>query len=278
MLLSDAIAFTFEHRESWKSGSGRKTAGVNSRHALRILGDIPVEDIETKHFSLLTRTLLDEGKSKATVNRVTSALSTVITELRENGVKLDAPVYKHQREPKGRLEFYTQEQLDQILEAAFMCRDHYLMFDSVMFAVKTGCRQGEMLGLEAKDVDFEAKTITFRDVKTAESTGVKDHVIHLHPDLEEVLERRLELRTGTRLFEWRDRQQLLRAFRQVLKAAGVDPKMTWHHLRHTVATQLVAKKVPLKVIMGVLNHSSIDTTLRYAKAMDSSIAEAIDLL
>lgn len=260
------------------TGSGASTARTNCGHCLRILGDIPVDTIETKHFAQLSRQLIKEKKAKATINRITAALSTVINELRQNGFKLDEPVYKRQTEPKGRLEFFTQDDLDKLLLHALRWDDHYLMFDSLMFASKTGCRQGEMLKLEAKDIDFENKKITFRDVKSGKATGNPDHTIHMHPDLEEVLERRVANRIGNKVFEWRDKDQLLRQFKQLLKAAGVSDHMTWHHIRHTVATQLVSKAVPLKVIMGVLNHSNINTTLRYAKAMDNSVAEAIDLL
>lgn len=278
MNLKEAIDFTFKHREAWSSGKGAGTARINSGHCLRILGNLPIESIETKHFTLLSSKLAEEGKAKATINRVTAALSTIITELRQHGYKLEAPVFKRQKESRGRLEYFTSDDINNLLAASISVADNFLLFDSIMFASKTGCRQGEMLGLTDNDIDFENQTITFRDVKTAGTTGIKDHIIKMHPDLVEVLERRMNLRIGHYLFDWRDKDQLLRAFKSIFPLAGITKPMTWHHLRHTVATQLVSKNVPLRVIMGVLNHTNINTTLRYSKAMDTSVASAIDLL
>ena len=90
--------------------------------------------------------------------------------------------------------------------------------------------------------------------------------------------RRISNRIGDKVFEWRDKDQLLRTFRKVQEDAGVSTKMCWHHIRHTTATTLVSKNVPIRVIMAVLNHSNINTTLRYAHAADKSIVNAIDLL
>lgn len=278
MLLNDAIQFTCENRDSWSTGRGATTAKINANHCLRILGNISVDEIGPRHYAVITKTLKKEGKAPSTINRVTTSLSTIIDELRRNGYKLEKPIYKRQIEPKGRLEWYTDEDMDAMLMAALTWKDNFLMFDSILFAQKTGCRQSEMLKLEVDDVDFNNKTITFRDVKTAHATGKQDHIIKLHSDLEDTLERRIKASIDGYVFEWHNKDQLLREFRKVQTLAGVDTRMCWHHIRHTTATKLVSLDVPLKVIMGVLNHSSIDTTLRYAHAMDTSIAKAIDLL
>jgi integrase len=274
MLLSEAIAFTFENREAWATGKGAITARINSNHCLAILGDIPVEEIESKHYAKITKALKEKGRKPGTINRVLAALSAIINELRQHGYKLDEPVHKRQREPKGRLEFYSHEDIDKLLEAALTLRDNYLMFDSIMFASKTGCRQGEMLKLTIDDIDLETNQITFRDVKTS-----GDHIIPMHTDLEEVMERRLEcVSCDGLIFPWDNKDTLLRTFRKVQALAGVDQSMNWHHIIHTTATWLVEKDVPLKVIMSVLNHSNINTTLRYAHAMDKSVKSAIELL
>jgi integrase len=273
MLLSEAINFTFINRHSWAEGKGASTCRINSNHCLRILGDIAVEEIQSKHFALISTQLRKEGKKPGTINRVTAALSTIINELRQHGYKLDEPVYKRQREPKGRLEFYTEQDMDKLLMASLQLADDHLMFDTILFAQKTGCRQGEMLKLTAADINLELNEIIFRDTKAG-----RDHVIPVHSDLMDTLERRLSHRVGDKVFEWRDKDQLLRAFRKLQESAGVSTNMCWHHIRHTTATTLVSKNVPIRVIMAVLNHSNINTTLRYAHAADKSVAAAIDML
>jgi len=52
--------------------------------------------------------------------------------------------------------------------------------------------------------------------------------------------------------------------RRLFKKAGFAPEHSQvHRLRHTIASQLVHKKVPLKVISDVLGHQCIDTTIKY---------------
>lgn len=273
MNLSNAIEFTFANRESWMNGRGAQTARINSNHCLRILGDIPMEEIDSLHFARITSQLKKEGKAAATINRICAALSTIINELRQNGYKLDEPCYKRQKEPKGRPGFYEDAQLEALLATAKEERDGMLMHDSILFASKTGCRQGELLQLGVDDINFDKLQVTFRDVKQG-----GDHIVPLHSDLIEVLERRIEASFAGYLFPWSNKDELRRVFKKIQKKANVPDTLCWHELRHTVATTLCAKGVPMRTVMGVLGHKNINTTLRYSHAVDKAVADAIDLL
>lgn len=274
MYLKDAFDLAFTTRDSWISGSGAGTARINAGHVKRILGLYQVvEEIDTIHFTKLTTTLLEEEYSPATINKITSVLSTLLTELRQLGYKLDTVKYKRQKEQQGRPHFFKENEIDAILAATKLRNDHLLLHDSTLFALKTGCRQGEMLRLTDEDIDFERRTISFLNTKNG-----SDHVIKMHDDLVEILERRMAQRIDERLFSWRDKDQLLRAFKKAMEDAGLEPGRVWHTLRHTTATWLCERGVPLRAVMGVLNHSNVKTTLRYAKASDKSVAAAIDLL
>lgn len=272
MNLTDAIAFTKQNRDSWRLGKGAQTAAINAAHVERILGgSLSVYEIETKHFTQLTQQLKAEGKKAATINRITTALSTVLGELRQHGYKLEAVAYKRQKESKGRPEFYTEEEVEQLLKAAKQEKDYMLLHDSILFAIKTGCRQGELLKLTFDDIDLDEHKVVFRDVKTE-----GDHIIHLHPDLIEVVERRKNYAISTEVFQWRDKDQLLRALRALQKKCGIQKEKCWHTFRHTTATWLLERNVPIRAVMGVLGHSSVSTTLRYGKYTDRSIAAAIE--
>ena len=274
MFLKDAFDLAFTTRSSWIDGNGAKTARINAGHVQRILGLYQVvEEIETMHFTKLTNELKDEGYSGATINKVTSVLSTLLTELRQLGYKLDVVKFKRQKETQGRPDFFKEDEVAVILEAAKQRDDYGLLYDSIQFALKTGCRQGEMLRLTADDIDFNRRTITFYDTKNG-----SDHVIKMHDDLVDILERRMEQRVDEQLFSWLSKDQLLTAFKKAMEEAGLEPGKVWHTLRHTTATWLCERGVPLRAVMGVLNHSNVRTTLRYAKASDKSVAAAIDML
>lgn len=273
MKLREAIEFCFANRESWISGSGAGTARINAEHVFRILGDIDVVTLNSESFKTLSQQLLDEGKSKSTVNKITSALSTVLTELRQNGIEAPKVEFKRQKEPRSRASYFLEEEVDALLRAAAEERDGLLLHDSIFFAIKTGCRQGEMLKLTHSDVDLDKQMILFRDTKNGE-----DHWIKMHEDLVPVLERRIHYAYDYSLFPWNSKDELLRAFKRAKQNAGLNDDRVWHTLRHSVATWLCEKQVPIRTVMGVLGHKRVETTLRYAKASDRAVASAIDLL
>ena len=275
MRLADAVEFCFQHRDAWISGSGAKTARINSNHVVRILGpDLDVNDIKTEHFATLTSVLLSEGKSGSTVNRVTCALSTVLSELRQNGIPAAKVEFKRQKESRPRPSYFKEEEVDMMLLQSSQLDDYMLLHDSIMFSIKTGCRQGELLSLTVDDIDIEKREIVFRDTKNG-----SDHWLKMHEELVPILERRLQYRINQELFPWRDKYQLLRDFKLLAEEAHVPLQgRVWHTLRHSVATWLCERQVPLRTVMGVLNHRNVATTLRYAKASDRAVAAAIDVL
>jgi integrase len=276
MNLAEAVEFTKQHRDSWNTGKGAKTAAINANHCIRILGgDVEVEGIRTQHFTQLARQLKKEGKAAGTINRITAALSTILSELKDNGYDLPDVHYKRQREPKApRPGFFTEEEMDKLLEVAKGWKDNMLMHDALLVSVKTGCRQGELLKLKDNCVDFDNSTLTFVDTKSG-----TDHVIHMHKDVVDVMERRMHFQIDPFLFPFPNKDNLLREFKKLKAEAGLpQDDRVWHSIRHTTGTWLVERNVPLRAVMGVLNHSRVETTLRYAKASDRSIANAIDLL
>ena len=275
MNLSEAIEFTTQNRESWAIGKGAKTAAINAGHVVRILGpDLDVNDIKTEHFVTLTSVLLGEGKVGSTINRITTALNTVLNELRQNGISAPKVEFKRQKESRPRPSYFREEEVDQMLLKSMELGDYMLMHDSILFSIKTGCRQGEMLQLTVDDIDMEKREIVFRDTKNG-----TDHWLKMHDDLIPILERRLQYRINSELFPWRDKDQLLRAFKSLARASKVPLEgRVWHTLRHSVATWLCERQVSIRTIMGVLNHRRVETTLRYAKASNRAVAAAIDIL
>ncbi len=59
--------------------------------------------------------------------------------------------------------------------------------------------------------------------------------------------------------------------------AGLSP-IGWHALRHTFASQLVARNVPLPAVKELLGHSTIQMTMRYTHSAPAALREAVDAL
>ncbi|MBI5571525.1 MAG: tyrosine-type recombinase/integrase, partial [Desulfomonile tiedjei] len=65
--------------------------------------------------------------------------------------------------------------------------------------------------------------------------------------------------------------------RSICRRGNVRP-MGWHLLRHTFASRLAQRGVPLQAIKELLGHSTLTMTLRYAHLAPSNLAQAVAVL
>jgi integrase len=59
---------------------------------------------------------------------------------------------------------------------------------------------------------------------------------------------------------------------------GEDAQFVPYALRHTCASRLIQRGVPLKVVQEWLGHRSITTTMRYAHLCPTSLLDAVKVL
>jgi len=73
-------------------------------------------------------------------------------------------------------------------------------------------------------------------------------------------------RAAPRLFPWNDNPQLFnKELSRMCSRLGIA-HVTPHQLRHSAATNLLRAGVPIMLVRSILNHSSVDITMRYVKA------------
>ena len=148
-----------------------------------------------------------------------------------------------------------------------------------------GLRQGEALGLHWSDIDLDAATLritaavqrvdhklTLVEPKTQKSRQTLPLPAFAVAALREHRKCQIEARLAAG-DEWQDRGLVFTTstgglldgtvvthrFQRLLTAAGL-PHLTYHELRHTCATLLMAMGTPLPVIRDVLRHTQIGTT------------------
>lgn len=66
-------------------------------------------------------------------------------------------------------------------------------------------------------------------------------------------------------------------FRELCEKPKIDD-FTWHDLRHTFASRLVMKGVPIRAVAELMGHSEITTTMRYAHRAPRYLADAVERL
>jgi integrase len=204
--------------------------------------------------------------------------------------------------PKPKLEdremrVLTEELVKVFLAAAKRSR-HYALF---VLAVATGMRRGELLALHWPDVDFDAGTVTVRRtlvmvgqefVLKEPKTKASRRTIALPAFALDALH---EHRKKMVAWGYADKPvfcnchggfirgyNLLRnSFQPILARAGL-PRMRFHDLRHTHATALLSRGLPIKAVAQRLGHSDIGVTLRvYAHVLptdDAKLAGALQTM
>lgn len=274
-----AVDYTFRTRDAWRSGSGRKTSEINCRHFTRLRGgSFPIADIKQPVITSLSLELEDEGKSDATINRVISAVSTVLNHCAFDGVIDSAPRFRRRKESEGRALFFTKPEVDQMVDAARSVFHRKDIADLTLIASYCGARQGELLKLKRRDIDFSLNTIHIGGLPDVKTKAGNYRSVPIHDRIhKELTERCSQLASSDLVFgrDWTDRDQLLRAFKKLVKFINKDESYVFHCLRHSFGTWCAEAGVPVRTIMDLMGHKRIETTLRYAKTTDRARSEAL---
>ncbi len=147
----------------------------------------------------------------------------------------------------------------------------------VQVAIFTGCRYGEICRLVVDDYRPDTATLYIRLTKN----GKPRHVIltdEAKRFLETVIKGKSRMEHIFLTKEGRPWGKSLqsRRIRDVCGRAEIDPPITYHVLRHTHATLLAMKGVPLTVIAKQLGHSNtLITEKHYAHISPGYVAQAI---
>ena len=163
----------------------------------------------------------------------------------------------------------------------------------VYVAIYYGLRKSEVLGLRWQDIDFVRDTITIQHTvvknktiieKDSTKTSNSRAVMALIDDVKNVLLGLREKEQGYRAFFSSDYIEndyvfkhengkpyrpdtITRSFQRALKKAGL-PIMRFHDLRHSCASLLLARNVPMKAIQEWLGHSDFSTTANVYAHLD----------
>ena len=187
--------------------------------------------------------------------------------------------------PKGRVEFFTPQELGKILQHADeKAEEHggYCPYKTAtLLGVRAGLRRGEMVFLEWKDINFEKKTITVQPKPgwTPKTNECRD--IPLSSDLLSYLRALPHSPKCNRVLYdyYGDPFTLDGIVAKYLKfIKGTRLKGSLHKLRHTFASHLVQNGVDLYTVSKLLGHSSIKTTEIYAHLSPVTLASAVEKL
>ncbi len=173
--------------------------------------------------------------------------------------------------------FFTREEFDELLKVI----DNNDWRDIVEFAVNTGLRQMEILNLHKRQFNKQDRLIILDNhYHTTKSRKIRN--MPLNTRALEIVSSRVANAKGELVFTL-DGERMLQdnlqdKFRKYVAAAELNPKLTFHSLRHTFASWLVQKGVSIYEVSKLLGHADIKTTQIYAHLRSDDLRNAVEML
>jgi len=225
----------------------------------------------------------DTAHAPATMRQAHAVLCLLLDAAARDGLvgRNVARQVKRPRKPRTEADWWGSDDVAQLLDAAAGDRLEPLL----TVAAFTGLRRGELLALRWSDLDLEAGALRVTGTLTRTPAGLERsepktaagwRSVPLVPQAAQALERQRAAQqqlhpearranragyvftseTGT-VLDPRNASRWLEARR---KDAGIGAG-SWHTLRHSAASALIAAGVPLAAVGRVLGHSSITVTV-----------------
>lgn len=217
-----------------------------------------------------------QHRSPPTANRYLSALSRAYADaVREWNWVRDNPVRRvtKEQESPGRVRYLSDDERARLLAAckASDCKPLYLL---VLFALTTGMRRGELLGLRWQDVDLERRLAVLQSTKNGDKRSVP-----IVPEVAELLREHGKVRRiGSDLIfagEGRDAGWWDRHWYAALEAAGIED-FRFHDLRHTAASYLAMSGASIPELAAILGHRTLAMVKRYAHLSDAHTGAVVE--
>lgn len=240
---------------------------ILKKHVLPDLGDLPIRSIGPKNLRDLVTKWRSQGLSSATIRTHIAYVGQIFRLALDDEVITKDPTkrLKLPKAPIGKGVILDQEQCKTLL--ASVDDQHRRLFYILLV---TGLRIGELFQLQVRDFNRDDRKLVVRRSKTANGEreidlsendlAVLDEQIRSLGSEAELPDSILFRSVEGRPLNYRNLSQ--RVLKKVIRETGL-PQFTFHDLRKTHATMLVAASTDPKVVEQRMGHRTIDTTLKY---------------
>ena len=271
--LSEATRVVYKRRKNGTKSAANFLIGM--KHNIKALGDLPVNKITRP----LVNKMMDYHKEKlknsnAVINQKMGYLRVVLSEMEEDGY-IEMIKFPKPRPTKNTKVHYLTKDMEKELLWYLTNIEQRKARDIVVFLIDLGCRVNELLGLEKRFVDYENNQINFNERKNDKAVAVP-----MTDRVQEVLEPYYKSCNDTdKLFNV-DYSWLNAIWQRARKDLGYADKKfyTIHLCRHTCASRLVQRGVPILLVKDWLGHEDIENTMIYAHLAPKALHSVVNVL
>ena len=270
--LSEATRVVYKRRKNGTKSAANFLIGM--KHNIKALGDLPVNKITRP----LVNKMMDYHKEKlknsnAVINQKMGYLRVVLSEMEEDGYIEMIKMPKPRPTKNSKVHYLTKDMEDELL--AWLLDHDEKAFHIVQLLIDLGCRVNELLNLEKRFVDMPNNQINFNDRKNDKAVAV--------PMTQRVIVIMQIYRMGKKptdkLFDV-DYSWLNAIWQKARKDLGYADKKfyTIHLCRHTCASRLVQRGVPILLVKDWLGHEDIENTMIYAHLAPKALHSVVEVL
>lgn len=231
--------------------------------------DVPVESVTHATVSRYIDHLMEKRKKPKTVNCHVNCIRQFYHYLREDeGMAITNPIRRSHIQKMSRPlpRHLREEQVEDFFKVVKGYRDKAMF----MLMLRCGLRVEEVANLTIGIIDVKRRTLLIEDGK-----GAKDRIVYMSNDALQALAAYLKVRPASRarkIFlaekgESKGQPISIRGIQRRMEryARKARIKVSCHHLRHTMATQMLNADADLCTIQDLLGHSNVKTTQRYCR-------------
>ena len=272
----------------------------SNRYILPTLGDFPLNELTRLQVNRFYHNLTEKEKlGISSVRLVHRILHRALEVAVQVNLTPSNPAHGANvpRKEEKEMMILNEPQIWMFLSAV-RGHEHEALYD---LAIKTGMREGELLGLKWNDLDLYHGTLTIqRQVRRIPKKGLElrplktkssRRTVHLGENtlallrMHKVNQDALRVEQGSK---WQnndlifstiigtpiDQSNLVAEFKAILEISGL-PEIRFHDLRHTAASVMLKHLKDIMVVSRTLGHSRASTTLNiYAHLLPGMQAEA----
>ncbi len=291
MLVKPSEEIVYNYLRTWLDQEGYNYCASTRKNFNRYLnnyispefGNLKLNGLTTGHIQALYFVLIKRGLSPQTVKKVHHMLSKAMEKACVLEMLQSNPVRKATI-PKGNQELehdvWSIEELTYFLSIAKSSR-WYIAF---LMAAFTGARQGEIIALRWKDVDFQTNRLTIRRSIVVDNVGyklkkpktkagirqialpqqvideLKKHKECFYEDDARIFNKQEDFLIRTHEGNMVNPRNFSREWYKLRDKSGLS-KIRFHDIRHSHATILLQSGVNVKAVQTRLGHKTSEITL-----------------
>jgi integrase/recombinase XerD len=227
-------------------------------------------DLTYSNIQLFDDYLRSKGLATETVYNIHKRLKTATREAvkREHLQKSPYDLFKAEKSNKRTIRYLTPVELKKIEEKKLTTQRLNEIRDVFLFSCYTGLGYSDVEKLTPDNVTRDKDGTKWLKIDR-KKTGVLSQVYLLPPALA-LIEK---YKGAEKLLPVKSNQRMNEYLKEIQDLCKIKTKLSTHVARHTCATMLLNKKVPLEIVAKILGHTDIRTTAIYAKILDETVKD-----